>query len=276
MTTRKGRNFAFLLYPENLPEDWLDRLKVRVDLPMAISPLHDKDRTEPMSVGAIRKWAERQAKKYVDDHPEGAMVDGQWLTGSAYYAHMRDQFQARKTQEQQNLPPYKKPHYHVMIIANNPLTSQAIVNKIKRALGEETLSYAEIIDSVDGYWDYLTHESADAKAKNKHVYSKDDIVLLHNFDISRYRTLDKAQKEEMADKLYDYIAAHKIDNFYLLCEQIKAEGEEIGFANFQEFRDVYESHAMFLRDVINGIYQLHARSRWSSPEAGQGTSEQSE
>lgn len=38
----KGRQFTFLLYPENLPKDWETRLQ-DLDLPMAISPLHDKD-----------------------------------------------------------------------------------------------------------------------------------------------------------------------------------------------------------------------------------------
>lgn len=38
----KGRQFTFLLYPENLPDDWEARLR-ELDIPIAISPLHDKD-----------------------------------------------------------------------------------------------------------------------------------------------------------------------------------------------------------------------------------------
>lgn len=38
----KGRQFTFLLYPENLPKDWETRLR-DLDKPIAISPLHDKD-----------------------------------------------------------------------------------------------------------------------------------------------------------------------------------------------------------------------------------------
>lgn len=38
----KGTQFTFLLYPENLPADWETRLR-ELDMPMAISPLHDKD-----------------------------------------------------------------------------------------------------------------------------------------------------------------------------------------------------------------------------------------
>jgi hypothetical protein len=39
---KKKRNWAFVIYPESLPKDWLDILKMS-GLPIAISPLHDKD-----------------------------------------------------------------------------------------------------------------------------------------------------------------------------------------------------------------------------------------
>lgn len=38
----KGRNWAFVVYPESLPENWRDII-VETGLPMAFSPLHDKD-----------------------------------------------------------------------------------------------------------------------------------------------------------------------------------------------------------------------------------------
>lgn len=41
-TTTKGRNWAFIIYPESMPLDWLDRLQM-TGLPFAISPLHNED-----------------------------------------------------------------------------------------------------------------------------------------------------------------------------------------------------------------------------------------
>lgn len=38
----KKRNWAFVLYPESAPADWLEHLQ-KTGLPCAISPLHDKD-----------------------------------------------------------------------------------------------------------------------------------------------------------------------------------------------------------------------------------------
>ena len=38
----KGRNWAFVVYPESLPVNWQDII-LETGLPMAFSPLHDKD-----------------------------------------------------------------------------------------------------------------------------------------------------------------------------------------------------------------------------------------
>lgn len=38
----KGRNWAFVLYPESMPENW-EEIILETGLPMAFSPLHDKD-----------------------------------------------------------------------------------------------------------------------------------------------------------------------------------------------------------------------------------------
>ena len=38
----KGRHFAFVVYPESAPADWIDQIK-NTGLPFVVSPLHDKD-----------------------------------------------------------------------------------------------------------------------------------------------------------------------------------------------------------------------------------------
>ena len=42
MAKEKSRYFTFLLYPESIPSDWKMKLEL-IGVPMAISPLHDKD-----------------------------------------------------------------------------------------------------------------------------------------------------------------------------------------------------------------------------------------
>jgi len=42
MSKEKARYFTFLLYPESIPENWIERLEL-LGVPIAISPIHDKD-----------------------------------------------------------------------------------------------------------------------------------------------------------------------------------------------------------------------------------------
>lgn len=129
----KARNFAFIIYPESIPSDWIDCLS-RVGVPMAISPLHDLD--------------EKESKNLTDEEQVIVKKGGKV---------------------------YKKAHYHVLYIARNPVTIESVRNRIKRALGGNSVSHIEIVDSVDYYFQYLTHESSDAINKNKHKYDKKDI-----------------------------------------------------------------------------------------------------
>lgn len=41
----RGRNWCLIFYPEDLPSDWLERLKTEWQAPMLVSPLHDQDYT---------------------------------------------------------------------------------------------------------------------------------------------------------------------------------------------------------------------------------------
>lgn len=43
---------------------------------------------------------------------------------------------------------YKKANYHVLYIAKSPVTTESVRNKIKRALGNKSLSHLEIVDGV--------------------------------------------------------------------------------------------------------------------------------
>lgn len=94
---------------------------------------------------------------------------------------------------------YKKAHYHVIYVAKNPVTAESVRLKIKRCLGSRSVAMVQIVvQSMENIYLYLTHESKDAIAKNKHVYDKKDIKLLNNFDIDRYITLDVEDKVSRA------------------------------------------------------------------------------
>ena len=92
----------------------------------------------------------------------------------------------------------------------NPVTTDSVRLKIKRSLGDKSISKVQIINTtIQNTYLYLTHESKDAIAKNKHIYKSSDIKLLNNFDIDRYNTLDV---EEKTNFLKLFVKSLKISN----------------------------------------------------------------
>jgi hypothetical protein len=63
----KSRHFTFLLYPESLSADWEIKLE-GLGVPIAISPLHDKDKTKSKDKSRVYKKAHYHAI-YVANNP---------------------------------------------------------------------------------------------------------------------------------------------------------------------------------------------------------------
>lgn len=203
MTTKqKARYFTFILYPESIPEDWVLKLE-SLDIAMAISPLHDKDK-----------------------NGEGG---------------------------------YKKPHYHVIYIAKNPVTIDAVRNRIKRILGGNSISYVEIVDGIRNVYDYLTHESKDAIAKKKQKYDSREIITINGFDIDRYITLDDAQKNEVLDITIGLTLKYGFKNIVDFMDFYFDHGDDYGLPNLRLMNDIIKSNTGILRLYFDGNYQRHQR-----------------
>lgn len=201
MAKDKARYFTFLLYPESIPEDWKEKLET-IGVPMAISPLHDKDLSS---------------------------VEGQ---------------------------KYKKPHYHVVYVAKNPVTAESVRLKIKRTLGEKSVAKVQIVvQSMENMYLYLTHESKDAVAKNKHKYNKKDIWLLNNFDIDRYVTLDVEDKDDMLNDVCDLIDDHGLANIRELRRFVKVHGSEYNLPSMKIINSVLRAHTGLVRLYFDAVYQ---------------------
>jgi len=217
--TTKARNFAFIIYPESIPKNWVECLS-KLGIPMAVSPLHDLDESE-------RKFSEMS-------EAEKAIIN----SGNKVY---------------------KKAHYHILYIARNPVTVESVRKKIKRVLGDISISHVEIVDSVEYYFQYLTHESSDAIKKNKHRYDKKDIIYINDFDIDRYVTLDESEKRELANLIFALIRKYQLENIIDLYEFVEARGDDYGLPGMNQINDVVSAKAGLLRLYFDGNYQRRKR-----------------
>ena len=94
----KGRNWAFVVYPESLPKNW-EEIITETGLPMVFSPLHDKD-VNP--TGEVKKshyhvicyyenpTTSRAVKEYVTDKLNGTIpIKLESMTGMyRYHLHL--------------------------------------------------------------------------------------------------------------------------------------------------------------------------------------------
>lgn len=224
----KARFFTFLLYPDSLKaegwekkQDWLDELETKLNIPMAISPLHDRDKRENVNLLSLND-------KETDLYNQGKL--------------------------------FKKSHYHVMYMNPNPVTTDSVRDKIQRRLGKSVISQVRIIDNPENMYKYLTHESKDAIKKNKTKYDVNDIVELNNFDLSRYITLDQADKDDMIHALTQAIKDNMLVNMLDLDEFVEVAGEEIGVPDTKTMKKVVGSKLGLVYAYLNGAYQRHQKT----------------
>lgn len=158
---------------------------------------------------------------------------------------------------------FKKAHYHGIYIAKNPVTVESVRKKLKRKLGDIAVNHLEIIDSIKGAYEYLTHESKDAIAKKKHIYDKKDIVHINDFDIDRYVTLDESQKKQLRNDLLDIVDMFEIVNFKELRAFLKWRGAEFGITNDNDVVDVVSASGNLFRMAFDANYQNGFRPKYS-------------
>ncbi|HFI0127764.1 TPA: replication protein [Streptococcus suis] len=153
---------------------------------------------------------------------------------------------------------YKKPHYHVIYIAKNPVTADSVRWKIKKLLGEKSLAMVQVVLNVENTYLYLTHESKDAIAKKKHVYDRTDIKHINNFDIDRYVTLDVEEKAELFNVVVSLIRAYTLQNIFDLYDFIDENGEAYGLT-INLVNEVISGKTGFMKLLFDGAYQRNKR-----------------
>lgn len=216
----KSRYFTFLLYRDSAPSNYLELLE-SLNIPMSLSPWHDQDvKTKNFTPGEQKLVA------------QGKVV-------------------------------FKKEHRHCIYIANNPVTANAVRNRLQRLFAKYTnkpvVSHVQIITtSVENTYAYLTHESKDAIAKHKHVYDSKDIVLLSNFDLSRYQVFDTEEQLEVLVNIIGVVKTYGFANVIELQEFVDNNENAfsaLGIADFRQFVKVVKGNSGLLRLYFDGNYQ---------------------
>lgn len=162
---------------------------------------------------------------------------------------------------------YKKKHRHAIYIASNPVTSNAVRNRLQRLFADYTnkpiVSEVQIIKTtVADTYAYLTHESKEAIRQKKHIYDSKDIVLLSNFDLARYQVLDVEMKEDILNKILDVVYVNELENiielrqYFAVCDDIEMM---FGVSDIRQLNKIIRENTGIIRLYLDGNYQNHQK-----------------
>lgn len=100
-----------------------------------------------------------------------------------------------------------KVHVHCLLHFNNPRTIKVTYENLNRRLSKDGLTACAnptidcIVNNFKHAYDYLLHDTDDARKKGKHQYPIENRILLNNFDIGHIIQLSSSDKLEIRNEL---------------------------------------------------------------------------
>lgn len=178
--TTKARYWTAVGYPENMVDDWQDRIGEILQIPYAYC-IHDKDKTG-------------------DDDD-------------------------------------RKTHVHIVVVYGNTTTYKSALSVFDglSAPGKQAFNTCERVNNIRYLWNYLIHDTDDARKKGKYQYSPDERITGNNFDIGAYEQLGIAEKKairkELAQVIIDKAFMNYLDFYMCVIDNFPDEYEEVASAN---------------------------------------------
>lgn len=229
MASDMYRNFAFEVYADSAPENWIERLRA-LHIPLFVSPLHSKD---------------------LDFHGMG-YSGNEYLTDVIFDA--KGEVVGFRNGERKIL--YKKAHYHVFVVLEGKVTEKRI-HKIFDDFAAN--KYIEIVSCRGGYARYLCHLDEHCRV----YFDKDDVQEVqfkYLYDVYRVISMSGAdyfdaiadtRTDDMYDaQIHEFIQSTNCTNFYVLSNYFRRND-----ANVSRY---IRHNTTYVRALLEGKYKtLH-------------------
>lgn len=146
----------------------------------------------------------------------------------------------------------RKAHVHVLIAFPNTTTYKHALSVFK-ALdknkgGPTACNKCERVLGVRYIYDYLIHDTANARKEGKYLYDVSERVEGNNFDIGNYEQLSSTEKLDMLDELCDDIIEQDFRNFRQFYLYVRENRDK-------EYREIIKANSGLLDRLIKGNYQ---------------------
>lgn len=211
----KGRNWAFVMYPESMPEDWFERLQM-TGLPFAISPLHDKDKNP---TGESKKshyhvicyyenaTTNKAVKEYVTDLVNGTIPIKLESMNGMYRYHLHLDNPEKYQYEDKDRIFINGFDVHKVEALTYTEISKIMVELQKLISNEHILEYADLLDIL-----------LDNELMNMWDVARNNTVFLNSYISSRrYKTKQECVKKQDDElPIIDIMLTSKMEHFIIL------------------------------------------------------------
>lgn len=143
----------------------------------------------------------------------------------------------------------RKAHVHLMLVFNNTTTYNHALNTFKKleADGKNAINTCERVQGVRWMYDYLIHNTDDAKKKNKHQYDMKERISGNNFDIGAYEQISLTDEDAIIDAICNIIEVNEFTNFFDINKFIRAQCDS-------EYKRVFRKHQSYFNNIVKGLY----------------------
>lgn len=140
----------------------------------------------------------------------------------------------------------KKEHYHIILCYSGP-TAFSVTNRFTQSLNQPI---PQALESVKGYYRYLTHDDNPEKAQ----YDKRDIICLNGFNYRDFVELTRSEVNKIKSDLIDIVIHNDLVEYSSLIEYLK-------YNDMYDQLDVAMSHTIFLNTYITSRREKLKKSK---------------
>lgn len=101
--------------------------------------------------------------------------------------------------------------------------------------------------NISHSYDYLIHDTENARKKDKHQYLPEERITGNGFDIERYITLSEEKKLEMSQEICDYIIDYRIKDVAKLYADIRKYFSE-------DYYQIYKANNAMYDRLCRGVF----------------------
>lgn len=210
-----ARYWTAILYPEHMVEDWKTKISELLEISYCYC-VHDKDTLK-------------------DHNDELALFDQDKIKCSGIVS---DQYK-------------RKDHIHIIIAFPNTTTYNHALNVLNKLYIDGSLKYVKQVINIRHIFDYLIHDTDQARKDGKHLYDPAERIVGNDFDIGAYEQISVAEKKKILRELQRLIISEGFINFRDFYCYILSNMDDC-------YIDVADSYNGLLEKLTRGNYQKKA------------------